>query len=92
MNTKPKLTPDETAVLSVLMKCSRWDENFMNFAGISDELDRPLDRRRVRLACRKLKRKGLAEFSAGLSNSAGEFAGAGYAVSPAGITLMEAQQ
>lgn len=37
-----------------------------------------LDRKTVRLACRYLKRKGLARFFAGLSTEDGEFRGSGY--------------
>ena len=40
-----------------------------------------LDRRTVRLACRYLKRKGLARFGTGLCDNDGAFYGSGYSAS-----------
>jgi len=44
-----------------------------------------LPRAEVRRAVRFLARKGLAEFHSGLSTEDGDFAGAGYCITPAGI-------
>lgn len=43
-----------------------------------------LDRRIVRLSCRRLTRKGLAEFCSGLWTDDGDLAGSGYACTKAG--------
>lgn len=45
-----------------------------------------LDRRKVRLACRSLTRKGFAEFCSGLWTDDGEMAGSGYAATSRGCT------
>lgn len=44
-----------------------------------------IERSLVRRAVRALARKGYAEFHKGLCNDDGEFAGAGYCVSPLGL-------
>jgi hypothetical protein len=43
----------------------------------------------VRRSIRALARKGLAEFHKGLSTEDGEFAGAGYCISNAGLKAIE---
>jgi hypothetical protein len=43
-----------------------------------------LSRRDVRLICRRLKRKGLAEFGKGLWTDDGDPYGSGYKITPAG--------
>ena len=48
-----------------------------------------LDRRTVRRCIRRLARKGLAEFHNGLWNEDGEMAGAGYCITPGGISEYE---
>lgn len=61
---------------------------YFPFKPISEQtgLDRPTARR----VTRRLKRKGYAEFKKGLWNEDGEPAGAGYGITPAGLTaLME---
>lgn len=47
-----------------------------------------LNRRRVRLACRALARKGLAEFAKGCCNDYGDFTGSGYGATDAGRALV----
>jgi hypothetical protein len=47
-----------------------------------------LDRKKVRRACRLLWRKGLAEFHVALCDDDGEFRGAGYCISQAGLDLI----
>jgi hypothetical protein len=47
-----------------------------------------LTRAQVRLACRSLRRKGLAEFRAGLWTEDGEPAGAGYSATTLGRELV----
>ena len=51
-----------------------------------------LDRKTVRRACRSLKRKGLAEFKAGLWTEDGEPAGSGYAATRAGAEFIKQLQ
>lgn len=48
-----------------------------------------LDRRTVRRHARYLKRKGFAEFHAGLWNEDGEPAGAGYCITKAGLEYLD---
>lgn len=48
-----------------------------------------LEERQVRLACRALKRKGLAEYVRGLFDDDGMVAGSGYAATDAGRKLIE---
>ena len=48
-----------------------------------------LDRKQIRLGCRSLKRKGLAEFYSGLFNEDGEVAGSGYCISDEGRELAD---
>jgi hypothetical protein len=47
-----------------------------------------LDRKAVRMACRSLARKGLAEFGKGLWSDDGEPAGSGYAITKAGVSAL----
>ena len=78
-----ELNDNEKKVLGALAACEPFDDNdlcYMNFDGISKRTG--LDRRVVRLACRSLKRKGLALFGTGLCHEDGTFAGAGYAFNP----------
>lgn len=79
-----KLTSNERAVLRVLAGIS--DGYYKPFAPIARTTG--LDRNVVRRACRSLKRKGLADFLAGLWTEDGEPAGAGYAATPEGRELI----
>lgn len=47
-----------------------------------------LSRRRVRIICRALARKGLAEYRSGLCFEDGGLAGAGYCITRPGIAFM----
>lgn len=77
------LTAEQRTVLrSIDRGYYMFDRNFYPFAPIMD--DTGLDRRTVRLCCRALKRKGLAEFSNALSNDDGDFVGAGYGITEEG--------
>lgn len=67
----------EQKVLEVLLDTA--DGHCLPFAPIMRHTG--LDRRIVRLACRSLKRKGLAEFHVALWDDYGEPAGAGYCAS-----------
>lgn len=51
-------------------------------------LERPVARR----VTRYLARKGYAEFRNGLCNEDGEFAGAGYGITPAGLEQLEKKE
>lgn len=79
-----KLNADETTVLKILMaRTMPYGEMCASFAGLSNP-DSPLDRPRIRRACRSLARKGLAEYHRGLWTEDGEMAGAGYCITSAG--------
>ena len=73
-----RLTPNDAKVLRALDDC--YDDyaggGFSGFAGIVSRTG--LNRRQVRLSCRRLKRKGLAQYARGLWNDDGQVAGAGY--------------
>ena len=58
-------------------------EYCVSFAPIQDETE--LSRTDVKRSVRALARKGLAEFHKGLCTEAGEFAGAGYCITKAGL-------
>lgn len=49
------------------------------------------DRRRVRLACRGLARKGLVKHQIGLHTADGEFYGAGYGCTDAGFEMIKTE-
>ena len=75
------MNADARAVLTYLVEHVGVDM-FISFAPIMrhTKLDRPT----VRRACRMLKRRGLADFSAGLWNDDGEPCGSGYCATDAG--------
>lgn len=86
---KIKITPKEKKVLIKLL------EGWEAFGGETSYYPfKPLIKstglthREVRLACRSLKRKGLAEFLIGLMDFDGQFAGAGYGVTRLGAALL----
>lgn len=75
------MPPDHLAVLKFL-KAHTSEEACYPFAPICRATR--LNRKRVRLACRALARKGWAEFYRGLCTNDGDFAGSGYCVTAAG--------
>lgn len=87
-----KLNETERIVLSILAGAYSSYDGFccLSFAGIlEDKRCGPLaTRRAVRLACRSLARKGLAQYQRGLWREDGEMAGAGYGVTRAGAELV----
>jgi len=86
----PKLNYAEALVLKFLAE--RWhgyEGGFYSFDPIAKETK--LYRVTVRRACRSLTRKGLAEFSAGLTNTDGDFAGAGYSATKRGHSIWSAR-
>jgi len=80
-----KLKPDELAVLDALDSGDA-DFGFFCFAGLIERTG--LERRRVRLACRSLARRGLAAYSRGLWDCRGYPAGAGYAITAQGRAVV----
>lgn len=98
-NIRAEAVPDRSAVMSVpnltekhrkVLRCLADDYSsdgmgFSGFAAIMAETK--LDRRDVRLACRHLTRKGLAQFGRGLWTEDGEPRGSGYAATRAGADL-----
>lgn len=81
------MSPNETKVLAYLAGRYSEDFGFLPFDPIVRETR--LDRRQVRLACRSLKRKGLAEFSIGLWTDDGTPAGAGYRATKDGLASLK---
>lgn len=74
---------NEWSILVALIRLSHApSEQFYPFAPIMNAVSLP--RALVRRACRSLKRKGLVEYSNGLTNEDGEFRGAGYAITKEG--------
>lgn len=81
------MSPTETKVLTALSESfSDEDGGYLCFASICAETG--LDRRQVRLACRSLKRKGLAKFAIGLWTEDGEARGAGYSATREGTEAL----
>lgn len=77
------MNSDYAKVLAFLAEeTSPHGEMCLPFAPIC--LGTKLDRRRVRVICRALARKGLTEFYSGLCDSDGGFRGAGYCLTDAG--------
>jgi hypothetical protein len=85
-----KLNEDEKKVLGVLASAAYDDDYgglfYSHFDGLTERTG--IDRKAVRLACRSLARKGLAEYGKGLWTPDGEPAGAGYRATQAGADLM----
>lgn len=88
--TAIKLTEIEKKVLEVLAEdydSSGWDETgFWSFDPLEKKTG--IERRKVRLACRSLARKGFAKYMRGLVNLDGEMAGAGYGATEQGAALI----
>lgn len=76
------MTPNDTKVLDALAE--RWSEYFGYIGFAALQSDTGLSRREVRLSCRRLTRKGFAEFARGLWSEDGMPAGSGYAATEAG--------
>jgi hypothetical protein len=77
-----KLNANEAKVLTYLAECVQ-EDMCSHFKPIVNHTG--LDRRVVRLACRSLARKGLAQYAKGLWTDDGELAGAGYGPTKAGM-------
>lgn len=85
------MSPKQTACLAVLaQKSEPFGEMCLHFAPI--ERATGLTRHEVRRSVRALARAGLAEFHRGLCNYDGEFAGAGYCITAAGLTVCPKQE
>lgn len=79
------LNDAEKKVLAFLADRRCEDFGFYSFAPICAETK--LERRRVRLACRSLARKGLTKFAFGLTDEDGHPAGSGYSATSEGVGL-----
>lgn len=88
-----KLNDNEKKVLTFLVEGNGryhdYDDTFWSFSPICDYTG--LERRIVRIACRSLKRKGLADFTIGLCSEEGDFMGAGYGVTREGKEYYESE-
>ena len=80
-----KLNEKHRRVLVALARHHDNDANYLNFRYLTTLTD--LDRREVRLACRALARKGLAQYERGLWSDDAP-GGAGYCSTPAGFALV----
>lgn len=81
-----KINDNERKVLRFLVSEFSDEYGFYSFAGITAVTR--LDRRRVRLACRSLTRKGLLRFGRGLWSDDGEPRGSGYGATKAGAEFI----
>ncbi|MDE2020539.1 MAG: hypothetical protein KGJ13_09410 [Patescibacteria group bacterium] len=82
------MTANETKVLALLASGSE-DFGVMSFASIAYFIK--LNRKKIRRACRSLKRKGLAEFYRGLWTEDGVPAGSGYGATALGREQADAK-
>jgi hypothetical protein len=89
--SEPNLNRNEVKVLAALVSVASGDVDvgYLSFKAIGRRsmLRRPV----VRLACRSLKRKGLAQFAIGLWTEDGEPRGSGYAATKAGCARADAK-
>jgi hypothetical protein len=85
------LNATERKVLRALVDAWHEDECYcvLPFKSISKRTR--LARAKVRLACRSLKRKGMAEFCRGCWTEDGEPAGSGYAATMVGAGMMNSE-
>src|SRR5690348_15632803 len=79
---EPNLNRNEVKVLASLAAVAWEDGGYLSFRAIGRRCR--LKRNAIRLACRSLKRKGLAQFSIGLWTEDGEPRGSGYEATKAG--------
>lgn len=87
-----KLSPDHIAVLTALYEDYTQDGDFCYLGFKRLALLSSLPREKVRRPVRWLARKGLAQYASGLQTEDGEFAGSGYACTPAGALVLELHQ
>lgn len=91
MNKPITISEKERIVLEVLAEEFSGEANCFYFRGIVSRLKglkNELDERQVRIACRSLARKGLAEFQRGLFDQDGMVAGSGYSATEQGAALI----
>lgn len=87
MAEKVKLLPHHQRVLNALNeRTSPYGEMCAHFAPIARDTE--MDVREVRRIVRRLARRGFAEFHSALITEDGDFAGAGYCITPAGQKLV----
>jgi hypothetical protein len=84
-----KITEKEKLVLTALAQHTRETGEFCVGFKYLEGYAGDLDIRQIRLGCRSLRRKGLAEFYRGLFNEDGEVAGSGYCISNEGRELAD---
>lgn len=87
---REKINEAERKILEVLSESydsSGWEETgYYSFDPLVKTTG--IDRKKVRLACRSLARKGLAKYMRGLINSDGGMGGAGYGATREGASLI----
>jgi len=79
------MTVNDLAVLLALDETTCPDEYAVGFAEVQKSTE--LTRSDVRASCRRLARKGLAEYRRGLLRDDGGVAGSGYGITDAGREL-----
>lgn len=84
------MTEDDTKVLQALASVYEDGGSEFSYAAFA-RLQRAsgLERRAVRISCRRLTRKGLAVFGKGLCDEDGEFYGSGYSITLDGIEALK---
>jgi hypothetical protein len=87
-----KLTPAQTRERSILLIMADAAEDFgyFNFDTLSKRT--AIEKRIVRLDCRRMARKGLTEYGKGLCTDEGEFAGSGYTITEAGRAVLQSAE
>lgn len=90
--TRVRLSRNEWRVLSALQDMSSEYEKGSGFYFRGIAKHARMRRKDVRLACRSLARKGLAQYERGLFNDDGGLAGSGYSLTTAGSELTEEKQ
>lgn len=82
------MVPKLITILEALKERSHPDGEYcVPFKPIMEETG--FDRRTVRLGVRRLARNGFAQYWRGLCTDEGEFAGAGYCITRAGVAFLE---
>lgn len=87
-----KMLPDHARVLVALNECTRpHGEYCAHFSKIAQEAG-IADVREIRRITRHLARKGFAQYFRGLCTDDGDFAGAGYCITPEGREVLEVRK
>lgn len=81
------MTDSDRKVLMALAECYQEDFGYVCFRQIASLTK--IDVKQIRRSCRRLARKGLAQYARGLWDDEGQPAGSGYSCTIAGLTATE---